>query len=129
MLWKKILALLGYLLGWWSFAPMDHEAEQVTSNAVSTVTRAGTYLGYRSIPHGARAGASHPPLTPKAFSGIHVISPGIFPLMQREGKFSMVDVYLDVAAGQIVRGFDHSGSRLIDVGKPESVEQAENLFP
>jgi len=30
--------------------------------------------------------AAHPPLTQKAFSGIHVISPGIFPLMQREGN-------------------------------------------
>jgi nucleoside phosphorylase len=35
MLWEKILAPLGYLLGWWSFAPIDHEAEQMTSNAVS----------------------------------------------------------------------------------------------
>lgn len=68
-------------------------------------------------------------LIPKAFSGIHIIEPAIFPLMRREGKFSMVDVYLDLAATQKIRGFDHSGSRLIDVGKPESVEQAERLFP
>ena len=64
----------------------------------------------------------------KAFSGIHVIDPSIFPLMTMEGKFSTVDLYLDLAAGHPIRGYDHSHSRLIDVGKPESVEQAERLF-
>ena len=64
----------------------------------------------------------------KAFSGIHVIDPSIFFLMTMEGKFSMVDVYLELAAGHSIRGYDHSHSRLIDVGKPESVEQAERLF-
>lgn len=64
----------------------------------------------------------------KAFSGIHVIDPSIFPLMTMEGKFSVVDLYLDLAAAHSIRGFDHSHSRLIDVGKPESVEQAERLF-
>jgi len=67
-------------------------------------------------------------LTERAFSGIHVIDPTLFPLIKQEGKFSIIDVYLDVAAGHPVRGFDHSGSRLIDVGKPESVAQAEKLF-
>jgi N-acetyl-alpha-D-muramate 1-phosphate uridylyltransferase len=69
------------------------------------------------------------PLIPKAFSGIHVIDPALFPLMHREGKFSMVDVYLDLAASQSIRGFDHSQSLLIDVGKPESAEKAAQLFP
>jgi MurNAc alpha-1-phosphate uridylyltransferase len=64
----------------------------------------------------------------KAFSGIHVIDPSIFPLITREGKFSMVDLYLDLAAGHAIRAYDHSQSRLIDVGKPESVLQAETLF-
>jgi NDP-sugar pyrophosphorylase family protein len=65
----------------------------------------------------------------KAFSGIHVIDPAIFPLIERTGKFSMVDLYLDLAVKHRIRGFDHSQSRLIDVGKPESVEQAAKLFP
>jgi N-acetyl-alpha-D-muramate 1-phosphate uridylyltransferase len=68
-------------------------------------------------------------LVQKAFSGIHIIEPAIFPLMHREGKFSMVDVYLDLAATQMIRGFDHSRSKLIDVGKPDSVGLAERLFP
>jgi N-acetyl-alpha-D-muramate 1-phosphate uridylyltransferase len=67
-------------------------------------------------------------LTGKAFSGIHIISPEIFPLIHREGKFSIVDVYLDLAASNTILGFDHSGSNLVDVGKPESVDIAEKLF-
>lgn len=65
----------------------------------------------------------------KAFSGIHIIDPSIFPLIHAEGKFSIVDLYLELAAGRTIRGFDHSHSKLIDVGKPESVEVAERLFP
>lgn len=68
-------------------------------------------------------------LVQKAFSGIHVIDPSIFPLITREGKFSMVDLYLELAADHVIRGFDHSRSRLIDVGKPESAELAAQLFP
>jgi MurNAc alpha-1-phosphate uridylyltransferase len=68
-------------------------------------------------------------LVQKAFSGIHVIDPAIFPLIGLDGKFSMVDLYLDLAASQPIRGFDHSDSRLIDVGRPASAEEAAKLFP
>jgi MurNAc alpha-1-phosphate uridylyltransferase len=67
-------------------------------------------------------------LRQKAFSGIHVIDPAIFGLIGREGKFSIVDVYLDLAARQSIRGFDHSHSKLIDVGKPAAAEEAAKLF-
>lgn len=65
----------------------------------------------------------------KAFSGIHIIDPSIFGLISRGGKFSMVDVYLDLAAGHIIRGWDHSRSLLIDVGRASSAEEAARLFP
>jgi N-acetyl-alpha-D-muramate 1-phosphate uridylyltransferase len=68
-------------------------------------------------------------LVEKAFSGIHLISPEIFPLMHQEGKFSIVDVYLELAADKMILGFDHSGSKLVDVGRVESVPVAEKLFP
>ena len=67
-------------------------------------------------------------ITQKAFSGIHVISPKIFTLIKMEGKFSMVDVYLELAKTQTITAFDHSGSKFIDVGKPESILKAEKLF-
>jgi MurNAc alpha-1-phosphate uridylyltransferase len=64
----------------------------------------------------------------KAFSGIHIISPEIFSLMKMEGKFSMVDVYLELAKSHAITAFDHSSSKFIDVGKPESIIVAEQLF-
>ena len=64
----------------------------------------------------------------KAFSGIHIISPKIFPLIKRKGKFSMVDVYLELSETNKIEFFDHSNSRFIDVGKPESILKAEKIF-
>ncbi|MEP6926195.1 MAG: sugar phosphate nucleotidyltransferase [Ginsengibacter sp.] len=65
----------------------------------------------------------------KAFSGIHVISPKIFSLIKMDGKFSMVDLYLDLAKTHTITAFDHSNTKFIDVGKPESIAKAEKLFP
>jgi N-acetyl-alpha-D-muramate 1-phosphate uridylyltransferase len=67
-------------------------------------------------------------LVQKAFSGIHIIEPKIFPLIKQTGKFSIVETYLDLAKAEIIKGFDHSSSKLIDVGKPESLIEAEKLF-
>jgi NDP-sugar pyrophosphorylase family protein len=43
------------------------------------------------------------------------------------GKFSLIDVYLRLAAEHRIMGYDHSGDKLVDVGRPESVEKAEQL--
>jgi NDP-sugar pyrophosphorylase family protein len=68
-------------------------------------------------------------LTPKAFSGIHIINTEIFSLMQQqEAKFSMVDVYLSLCADKRILSFDHSQTKFIDVGKPESLLRAAVLF-
>lgn len=64
----------------------------------------------------------------KAFSGIHVIDPRIFSLIKFKGKFSMVDVYLALAGEEVIKSFDHSDSKFIDVGKPEAVAVAEGMF-
>ena len=65
----------------------------------------------------------------KAFSGIHLISPQIFPLVKLKGKFSMVDVYLQLCKTNCIMGFDHSTDKFIDVGKPASIAIAEEIFP
>lgn len=64
----------------------------------------------------------------KAFSGVHMISPKLFELIPFKGKFSMVDVYLHIARNESIYAFDHSGEKFIDVGKPESIIKAEQLF-
>ena len=68
------------------------------------------------------------PLHPAAFSGVHVINTQLFQHILRTGKFSMVDVYLDICAEQIIKGYDHTGGLLLDVGKPESLEKAASIF-
>jgi MurNAc alpha-1-phosphate uridylyltransferase len=73
--------------------------------------------------------------TEKAFSGIHVISPQIFPLLKTsvlpsgvKDRFSMVDVYLELAKTHAITAFDHSNTKFVDVGKPESIAIAEKVF-
>lgn len=67
-------------------------------------------------------------LIEKSFSGIHIIEPTFLSFLQGEGKFSIVDTYLEVAKTECILGYDHSGDILLDVGKPESILRAEKLF-
>jgi N-acetyl-alpha-D-muramate 1-phosphate uridylyltransferase len=67
-------------------------------------------------------------LRPYAFSGIQVLSQSVLQHNPFDGKFSLVDLYLHLAKDQPIRGYDHTGDLLIDVGKPESIEQAEDMF-
>jgi NDP-sugar pyrophosphorylase family protein len=70
-------------------------------------------------------------LTEKAYSCVVVFEYEIFDLMQQygfSGKFSLVDVYLKLAAKHLIIGYDHSGDKLVDVGRPESVAVAESVF-
>jgi NDP-sugar pyrophosphorylase family protein len=68
-------------------------------------------------------------LVEKAYSCVVVFEPGVFPLISFRGKFSLVDVYLSLAAEHLILGYDHTGDRFVDVGKPENVAVAESLFP
>jgi NDP-sugar pyrophosphorylase family protein len=70
-----------------------------------------------------------PGLIEKAYSCIVVFEPEIFTLIPFHGKFSLVDVYLKLAADHLILGYDHTGDRFVDVGKPESIAIAESLFP
>ncbi len=65
---------------------------------------------------------------PMAFSGIQVLNTNIFKFIYREGKFSMVDIYLDLCRQHSIQGFNHTGAMLIDVGKPESLAKASDLL-
>ncbi len=80
----------------------------------------------RTVPETAAANISQ--LHRKAFSGIHVIDPAIFPLIRQTGKFSIIDVYIDLMKDHTIKSYDDSSSRFIDVGKPESVAKAEVMF-
>lgn len=62
-----------------------------------------------------------------AFSGIHCINSSIFDKIKRRGKFSIMEEYLDLIFNNEILGFQHE-ARLIDVGRPESVIEAEKYF-
>ncbi|WP_332033207.1 nucleotidyltransferase family protein [Kaistella sp.] len=64
---------------------------------------------------------------PLAFSGIHCINPAIFSKIKRTGKFSIMEEYLDLMHTEKIHGFEHQ-AKLIDVGRPESVLEAEKHF-
>jgi N-acetyl-alpha-D-muramate 1-phosphate uridylyltransferase len=64
-----------------------------------------------------------------AFSGIHLVQTRIFSLMKKDGSFSIVDLYLELAQNEKIKGFEHNHSILVDVGKPESLSRAAILFP
>lgn len=67
-------------------------------------------------------------LIQKAYSCVVVFQPAIFSLIRQRGKFSLTEPYLDLAADHLILGYDHTGDKLLDVGKPESVTVAEGLF-
>ena len=61
-----------------------------------------------------------------AFSGIHLFSPRLFPLMDDfPDKFGIIDFYLNACAHADIRGYLKSDLKLMDVGKLDTMAQAE----
>ena len=61
----------------------------------------------------------------RAFSGIHIISPRIFPLMHEDGAFSIIPVYLRLAAaGETIVSFPADQYYWRDLGRPDQIVAA-----
>lgn len=63
-----------------------------------------------------------------AFSGVHLISDGIFPIFDEDGwgdKFSIIDFYVEECARHPIYGILPEDLRMLDVGKVESLHEAE----
>lgn len=93
----------------------------------------GQLCGWRNNNTGEeKISRQHSNLVAKAYSCVVVFEYDIFRLMEQagfSGKFSLTDVYLELAKEHTILGYDHTGDRWIDVGKPESVPFAASLFP
>ena len=64
-----------------------------------------------------------------AFSGIHLFSPRLLKLMDNfPEKFGIMDFYLSVCHQTNIRGSLQEGLQLIDVGKIDTLKEAEQLF-
>jgi len=62
---------------------------------------------------------------PLAFCGVHVISPGLLPLLKEEGAFSITDAYLGLAAqGERIMAFRADEYYWRDVGSLARLRQA-----
>ena len=69
------------------------------------------------------------PIRRMAFTGIHVVEPAIFKLTDREGSFSIITLYLELAkAGWVIQPLDVSDEEWFDVGTPERLEEARRRF-
>lgn len=64
-----------------------------------------------------------------AFSGIQVVSPEIFKVLPDKTAFPIMSAYLDLARTHTINTFEHDDSRWLDIGRPESLKTAEELFP
>lgn len=69
------------------------------------------------------------PLVPASFTCVHVIEPAMLGMIKQTGKFSIIDTYLDLAKENHIHGYFHNQDCVIDVGKPESIKEAEKYFP
>ena len=64
-----------------------------------------------------------------AFSGIHVFHPSLIPLMADwPDRFPIMDFYLKACGDHLIRGFEAHDLRLLDVGKLDTLEQAEKFI-
>lgn len=63
-----------------------------------------------------------------AFSGIQVISPDIFDLIEEKGKFSITSLYLRLAEKYTINGWVDDSEFWLDLGKPGQIEIAEKYL-
>ncbi|NLJ20968.1 MAG: nucleotidyltransferase family protein [Bacteroidales bacterium] len=61
-----------------------------------------------------------------AFSGIQILSPKVFELMEKWNKvFSIIDFYLSCVEKEIISGYTNDEIKVLDVGKIQSLEDAD----
>lgn len=61
-----------------------------------------------------------------AFSGIHIFSPRLFKYFGAyPEKFSIIDFYLNTCKDENIKAYTQEGLQLLDVGKLDSLEKAE----
>ncbi len=58
-----------------------------------------------------------------AFSCLHIIDPKIFKLIDEDGCFSIIDVYLRLARAHKIMGYVDDKSYWLDIGTPEKLQR------
>lgn len=85
--------------------------------------------GWTNIETGEVRGQSLDSFRRLAFSGIHVIGPGAFPLFEgMPERFGIIDFYLKYCQQCAFLGYEKQDLQLMDVGKLDTLEQAETFI-
>ena len=82
--------------------------------------------GWKNVETGEVKGREGRPL---AFSGIHVFHPSLIPLLDEwPDRFPIMDFYLKACADHLIKGYEAEGLRLLDVGKLDTLEEANEFL-
>jgi N-acetyl-alpha-D-muramate 1-phosphate uridylyltransferase len=89
----------------------------------------GQLRGWRNISTGEQilAGGNNEELTEIAFSSMHIAEPEIFNYMT-EGIYTMIDIYLRLAAEHPIYTLQQDEGYWVDVGTPESLDYVRKLL-
>jgi NDP-sugar pyrophosphorylase family protein len=80
-------------------------------------------VGWKNIETGEVKGREGNSL---AFSGIHMFHPSLTPLLSDwPERFPIMDFYLKACGSHLIRGYEAKDLRLMDVGKLDTLDQAE----
>ena len=83
-------------------------------------------IGWKNVETGQVKGREGRSL---AFSGIHVFSPSLFPMMASwPERFPIMDFYLQACADHLIRGYEATNLRLMDVGKLDTLDEANDFL-
>lgn len=83
---------------------------------------------WKNVKTGEVKGVWSNDLKQAAFSGIHIISPKCVDLFPNKAAFSIIDFYLEIIKSHTISAYFHDQSLWLDVGKPETLAQAEKLI-
>jgi NDP-sugar pyrophosphorylase family protein len=70
----------------------------------------------------------HSTISNLAFSGIHIINPEIFDFMNNDGKFSIVNTYLEISKTEKIMGYNHTSDYWFDIGNVDKLKKAEHFL-
>lgn len=60
-----------------------------------------------------------------AFSGIHIVNPDLFDMLPETSPYSIIPEYLKIGKDNKILAFKHLAEEWLDVGKPETLKQAD----
>ncbi|HLS70599.1 MAG TPA: sugar phosphate nucleotidyltransferase [Chitinophagaceae bacterium] len=63
----------------------------------------------------------------RAFSGIQIVNPELFEETKLEGKFSLIDLYIEQSKTKRILGWEHNADYLLDVGTIDKLQKAQHF--